>query len=363
MIDRITAPHDRRDEAPKAMEPGTGNALYLLIPGLIPPVEADAEALPTLPALERLLARAECTRDAPKGLEPLLFELFQAETEGGGDLPVAAVTRVLDLGVIDNGWWLRADPVHLRPERDRLILLDASLLDLTQDEAARLAAEIAEVFQADGFLLKAPRPGRWYLKPPRAPKLTTTPLPLVAGHDIHPYLPQGRDGMAWQTLLNEIQILLHSAKVNEERERRGKPPINSLWFWGGGRLPRLAPTAWTAVWSAEPLALAFARLAEIPSRALPSGFEAWRRAAAAERPGDHLVVLDHARTAVQYRDFETWAEIMTELEARWFAPLLEALRAGALTRVVFASDGGQRFRLTPKEARRWWRRRSLASHA
>ncbi len=340
--------------------------LHLLIPGLLPAAAAiRPDTLPALPALERLLARADVTRGATQGLEAILFELFHAEPAaegGGGDLPVAAVTRVLDLGVVDNGWWLRADPVHLRPERDRLILLDANLLDLTQDEASRLAAEIAEVFQADGFLLKAPRPGRWYLRPPHAPKLLTTPLPAVAGRDIHPYLPQGRDGMAWQTLLNEIQILLHSAKVNEERERRGKPAINSLWFWGGGSLPRIAPADWAAVWSAEPLALALARLAEVPAHALPSGFEEWQRAAAAEQ-GEHLIVLDLARTATQYGDLETWGAIMAELEARWFAPLFEALRQGVLAAATLVADSGQRFYLTPSRSRRWWRRRRpLASH-
>lgn len=351
MTDRITA---------------SGKTLHLLIPGLFPSAagepEGDAAAAVSFPALERLLARADCARDMPAGLESQLFKLFRAEIPGEGDLPVAAVTRVLDLGVVDNGWWLRADPVHLRPERDRLILLDASLLDLTQDEANRLAAEIMEVYQPEGWVLKAPRPGRWYLKPPRAPKMTTTPLPAVAGRDIHPYLPQGRDGKAWHAVLNEIQILLHSSKVNEERERRDKPPINSLWFWGGGRLPRLQPVAWAEVWSGEPLALAFARLAEVPAHAGPGSFEEWRRLS--ERPGEHLVVLDTARTAAQYGDLETWAAAMQELDARWMAPLLEALKDGALDAAVLLADSGQRFLLTPAHARRWWRRRRpLASYA
>ncbi len=31
-------------------------------------------------------------------------------------------------------------------------------------------------------------------------------------------------------------MLLHDHPVNEARERRGEPPINAVWLWGGGRL-------------------------------------------------------------------------------------------------------------------------------
>lgn len=349
MTDRIAAP---------------AKTLHLLIPGLLPIIaggETEGAVPPSFPASERLLARADALRDIPAGFDNVLFSLFQVQTPAEGDLPVAAVTRVLDMGVIDNGWWLRADPVHLRPVRDRLILLDASLLDIAQDEANQLVAEITEVYKPDGWVLKAPRPGRWYLKPPRPPKMVTTPLPEVAGRDIHPYLPQGRDGKVWHTVLNEIQILLHSAKVNEERERHGKLPINSLWFWGGGRLPRIQPVSWAEVWSGEPVSLALARLSERPSRTVPSGFEEWHKLA--ERPGEHLAVIDDLRLPAQYGDFEAWGREMEGLERRWMVPLLGSLKAGTLAATALLTDTGQRFFLTPRHARRWWRRRrSLASY-
>lgn len=341
-----------------AADPGIATGLSLLIPGLFGP----AEPLPALPVLEVWLARSEPRTDQARGFEPVLFSLFGAETPTEGDLPVAAVTRVLDMGVIDNGWWLRADPVHLHPERDRLILTDSQMLDITQDEAGRLAAEIMEVYKADGWLLKAARPGRWYLKPPRAPKMTTTPLPETVGHDIHPYLPQGKDGKAWHTVLNEMQILLHTAKVNEARERRGKLPINSLWFWGGGRLPRLKPVAWAQLWSDEPLGLAFARLAQVPSRASPADFDTWRRQT--DRGGEHLVVLDALRPALQYADAPAWTAAIAQLEHRWIAPLVSAVREGTLAHATLVTDNGRQYRLTRRLARRWWRRRRpLAAYA
>jgi hypothetical protein len=36
--------------------------------------------------------------------------------------------------------------------------------------------------------------------------------------------------------MNEIQMLLHEHPVNDVRQRRGRPVINSLWFWGFGAI-------------------------------------------------------------------------------------------------------------------------------
>lgn len=343
---------------PATADTPVSSRLTILVPGLFGPPSA-AESAPALPALETWLARSASQSEPGRGFESMLFSLFGAETPTDADLPVAAVTRALDLGVIDNGWWLRADPVHLHPERDRLILTDSRLLDLTPDEASRLVGEIMELYKADGWLLKAARPGRWYLKPPRAPRITTTPLTEVVGRDIHPYLPRGADGRAWHTILNEMQILLHTSKVNEERERRGKLPVNSLWFWGGGRLPKLKPVAWSGLWSEEPLSLAFARLAQVPSHARPEDFEAWRRRAP---PGEHLLVLDDLRQSLEYNDGGGWSTAVTALEQRWIAPLFAAVREDAIERALLLTEGGHQYLLTRGHARRWWRRRRPLSN-
>lgn len=335
-----------------------GKSLTLLVPGLFgfPPDSsfAEDEAVPRTPGLETFLARADRVPGEPHGYEAEVFELFGIQAEDGADLPVAAVTRALDLGVIDKGWWLRADPVHLRAERDRLVLFDTQAVPLSQDEAERLAAEVAGAYGGEGWLLKAPRPGRWYLKPPRAARIRTTPLPDVLGKDIHPYLPQGKDGKTWHTVLNEVQILLHTAAVNNEREHRGDLPLNSLWFWGGGRLPSIAPVEWAQVHSEEPVILALARLSQVPGGARPATFADWQRAAS--RPGAHLAVLDQARAAVQYGDRAQWRAFLERIEREWFVPLVRALKERELAGVTLCADG-RRFRLDAAHARRWWRRR------
>lgn len=329
-------------------------SLQLLLPGLFGVQGGEPpEKLPALPALETLLTRAERQTLPVRGLEPLLFSLFGAEIPADADLPVAAVTRVLDLGIVDNGWWIRADPVHLSPQRDQLVLSDSYVLDLTQEEANQLAAEIGEVYAQDGWMVKAPRPSRWYIKPSRTPKVTTTPLADVVGRDIHPYLPRGAEAKAWHTILNEIQIVLHTSKVNEERERAGKLPVNSLWFWGGGRMPRIQSVEWSDLWSTEPVSLTLARLAELPTQSTPAGFGEWQRNVPHTKK--HLVVLDSLRSPVLYRDADAWARAIQQLENDWFAPLLGALKNRSLESVELLTDTGASFRITSRSARRWWR--------
>jgi hypothetical protein len=322
---------------------------------LSPPAGRDDDGA-SCRALETLLARAERTEHAyPQTPEDGLFALFGLQRGGDADLPVAAVTRMLDMGIVDNDWWLRADPVHLSLDQDRLVLASAAGLDITPDETNRLVAEIMEVYAADGWLLKAPHPERWYLKPARIPDMTTTPLSQVAGKDVRAFLPRGTDGKRWHTIMNEVQILLHAAAVNSERERQGKLPINSLWFWGGGRLPRIKTTTWARVWSGEPISLALARLSATAAEEVPEGFDAWRRRA--DAPGRHLVVLSEACRASAPGDNAGWREAMSRLEQNWMAPLLRALKAEKLSKAILITDTGLQFTLDARQARRWWRRR------
>ena len=57
----------------------------------------------------------------------------------------------------------------------------------------------------------------------------------------------------WRKLLNEAQILLHAHPINQARESRGQPRVNSLWPWGGGSLPSDANTRLGVVKSNNPI--------------------------------------------------------------------------------------------------------------
>src|SRR5216684_2041216 len=329
--------------------------LTLLIPALTGRQKALLQTPgPALMALETLLARSDrLNARLVAGLERQLFALFGIES--GPELPVAAVTRVFDTGRIEPGWWLRADPVYLQVDRDRLILADNETLRISRQEADALISEILKVFAADGWRLQAPHPNRWYLSVANVPEIQTRSLSDVVGQDIHAYLPIGAQARTWHRVLNEVQMLLHAAPINTEREARGELAINSLWFWGGGDLPAAPAKRWTQVWSVEPISLGLARLSATPYAALPAHGNTWLQQATA--PGKHLAVLDQGRGAIQYGDVQGWHEFLQRLDTQWIEPLLMGLRQKQVQSVTVFSENGAGFYLTAKHLGRWWRRR------
>lgn len=54
-------------------------------------------------------------------------------------------------------------------------------------------------------------------------------------------LPRTDEAKPWRSLWSETQMALHGSKVNQARQARGEPVINSLWFWGAGPMPADVP--------------------------------------------------------------------------------------------------------------------------
>ncbi|MHB8347080.1 MAG: hypothetical protein ACYDHM_07775 [Acidiferrobacterales bacterium] len=332
--------------------------LTLVVPGLFgaPPPE-DAAPAPCAPALEILLARASPVSaglDA-QTVEALLCALFGIHAPEEGDLPVAAITRLADSGVSDGDWWIRADPVHLVPCGAGLVLSGNELLDLSTEESLRLVAELGEIFTPDRWRLEAPRLHRWYLRSTEPARIRTHSVDEVSGRDIGGYLPDGRDAQPWHMLLNEVQLLLHVSPLNAERERRGRPPVNSLWFWGGGVLPSVGRSEWTAVWSDGPLACGLGQLAGVSVHSLPSDAAHWLQAA--DVAGAHLLAFEPGPVIGQHGDSAAWRESVESFEQRWLAPLLSALRPGDISSLTLYSERCAGKQLTAANLRRWWRRR------
>lgn len=205
--------------------------MQLIVPYLFPParlLEAAAQDL-RLPAFETLLARGRLATGAADGVEAAVCAALGIARQQ--DYPIAPITLQYDGGEPGTHYWLRADPVHLRVMRDRIVLADSGVLGLSQPEADALALSIGEHFGA-AFSPQPLQPARWYLRLDQAPRLRTTPLSLAVGCDIDPLLPQGEDAMLLRTQLNELQMLLFEHPVNQAREARGELLVNSLWLWG-----------------------------------------------------------------------------------------------------------------------------------
>ena len=318
----------------------------LLVPGLF-----AAAADTRLPALELLLARGRRKAGEARRLEGWLAEAFGLEDA----LPAGALTASQP----GDALWARADPVHLRLMRDRLILVPAPALAIAAEEAAALCGALERHFAGLGF--EAVEPSRWCVRLAEAIADLPADSPIdSAGSEVGLAMPA-----AAQRLVNEAQMLLHSHPVNEAREARGEPAVNSIWLWGAGRAPTASASSWRSVSADDPLVLGLARAAAARHARLPVSAGEWL--ARAPEDGRHLVVLDALRAPVAFAQQAESRATLEALERDWFAPLLAALRSGRVGMVsvhVPECPGPSAFETIRADLRRFWRRpRALGRYA
>lgn len=217
-------------------------------------------ALP--PTLARALGRADRVEHEP-GEDAQLARHFQLLPKRWAP---AALTRVVDGGIADArlSGWLRADPAFIRPDiNGARLLATGDTLGIGPEDVDALLPALRPLFGDAGFTLDAPDPGRWYLRLPRESKLPDFATPAQAlGEDVFEHIPGGAEARRWRVLSSEAQVMLHNHPHNAARGARGKPPINSLWFWGGGMLPDHVAIASPTVYSDDPQLQGLAHLGD-----------------------------------------------------------------------------------------------------
>lgn len=315
---------------------------HLLIPGLFPPFRPETRnALRdlSLPALATLLARGNQKTLPDDSMDTWLCRAFGVEKQY--DRPVAAFTLLANGGNPGNDFWLLAEPVHLQLQRDRLVLADATNLNITQEEADSLTAALNEHFSDEGLSFFPTRSGQWHLRlTPPPGHLKTYSLETAIGRNIRNILPSGADGRRWHSILNETQMLLHRHPVNESREQRGLPPVNSIWPWGGGILPTKLSTDFVHICSDNALTRGLAVATDTPCSNVPETAKEWLQTNQAV--SHHLVVLDSLHTAALHGDILRWRETLLRLERNWLGPLRQALSRDKISRLtLYAFDRGQ----------------------
>lgn len=320
--------------------------LTLLVPGLLWPREILRDTtfdLP-LPALARLLGRG---RRAPVvGEAAWLADAFGIE----GPVPAAPLRLLGQGGQPAHHDWLCLDPVHLRVAERAVVLDDPARLRLAADEDAALRTAVAPLFAHLGDIV-APAPGHWQLRLHRSAALETADLPASIGRHVDPALPVGPDAAGWRRLLAEAQPLLHAHPVNRRRDADGRPVVNSLWPWGGGRLPAAAPGRFRTVWSADPVLRGLAALNGMLAEPMPPRFTVVR--------GHVLARHDALLRSPPGEDATGWRAALAGLEEAWLAPALAAVNSGVLRRLTLVASGqrrGTEVAIGRGDLWRFWRR-------
>ncbi|MCG6862527.1 MAG: phosphoglycerate mutase [Chromatiaceae bacterium] len=333
---------------------GENSQIDLVIPGLFGPIPVFPEDLPELSALSGFLGKAESRPALGRNPIAVLFDRFGIELDPSADPPSAPFSRLADTpNATPGGYWLHADPVHLRPDRNQLLLFDARHLRLNPDEADSLAKLFNEQFAADGLCLETPTADHWYLRADSPPRLHTRPLADQIGRRIDRTYLRGEDAARWMGWLNEVQMLFHHADPNRRRETAGRPMVSGIWIWGGGSLPAAMPHCrYRTVYAGDSLTRGLAMAARIAAYPLPDRLQApdsgvW--------PGPMLVFWDALWPAVLDADAGVWVRELARL-ADLLGELMALLRGGKLGEIAIYPCDGTRLSATRRSLRRFWRR-------
>src|SRR2546429_277279 len=129
--------------------------------------------------------------------------------------PVAAGALTALAGNRDPGQerWVRADPVHLRLMRDRLILVPAAAFGLSREEAEALCETLNEHFTGRLDILPV-QPHRWSARLQMELEVSASSPFDLAGRELQAPLPG-------DAVLNEAQTVRAAHPVHTWREGRG----------------------------------------------------------------------------------------------------------------------------------------------
>ena len=291
------------------------------------------------PAFAKLCAVGTWEVDAKHPIEASLCQQFGVKKQG--DWPLAPLALMGESAEQKTGHWFLAHPVHFLLQRDFFTLGDA--VRLSTDEMKSLSLDLNQHFAQDGYFLPSKSGDFLYFYANDDVDVTTFLMSEAMGRDVGKYMPQGKHGMKFQALLNEVQMLLHDHPMNQVREQKGLLPVNSLWLSGGGCVESINQPAQELSFQffANDISSAgLAKWAGIPCQKLAAGYVSLKS------QGDAVVVTD-----------------IHDLERTWFAPLLQSLKKTELKAVRCHFDvHGMTFtlHLKPLDTWKFWRKASPA---
>jgi len=205
-----------------------------------------------------------------RGYEKELLSLFGAyEAEETANSRLVSILAEQDLQENTADSILRADPVFLKADQNRVFLVDGKSLKVSREDAQRIALELNRFFHEDSIeFVVGKEPWRWYLKDSDfSPPNLASPFSLK-GQPLEPTLSESRQMGPLKTFLTEVQMFLHNSSINLKRIEDGQLPVNSLWFWGGQhvrKIPRFHNSPFQLLTDCE-MALSFANFFKFENR-------------------------------------------------------------------------------------------------
>lgn len=356
-------------------------SLHVFIPGFCGPLHNPADLVhheQGVAVLRSWLDRLSRGRKRNVSLNYLLnmYRLLGFSLDDFSGVPTAAFqqayqdtiaqTNTGQMGDDLAGRIMHADPVHLQADMDHAIMTSPAGLDLFDEHADQLVQSLNETFSEDGVRFSRQNANEWFVTASDEIRLQTTPLIDSVGRNVNSLLPTGEAADYWKRLLTEAQMLLHSHEVNDLREARGLPRINSLWFHGNGVLPGKGEHQVQKLFSDDPVILGMACYAGVDAihcdrtsrEAASNCFENIRNALGQGPEGDYIFKVSSLQDLVNYTDVTPWLEQVTVLVENWLEPLLAFCHEQKIT-FRFYPDNDVIYQLGKYDGLRVWKAAQL----
>ena len=273
--------------------PHLTQALARLTPLLPPePIAADAENSLS-PPHERALA-VHCGLLGSAGLAQADFA---ANSPLDGLLPWGALhAQAQAQGHLPSQAWAVITPVNWSVQTAHITLTNPAAVALDEGDSRALLAAMQPYFAQDGITLHYDGPGRWLACGEVFRGLPTASVDRVIGRNVHDWQPKPAPTTAAQAKLlrrlqSEMQMLLYTHPLSDQRSARGLPAVNSFWVSGTGDLPSGFETPVTPVSSSN------------------------------------LVVADGLRAPALHEDWATWGQAWEALDRQYGPVLFSAMAA------------------------------------
>ena len=157
------------------------------------------------------------------------------ETMPDGLIPWAAWQAGQTQGLQDHHGqaWAFITPCHWAMGREHATLTDPAALGLNEADSQTLLAAMQPYFETEGITLHYAAPDRWLAEGEVFRHLPTASLDRVMGRNVDTWLPASK---ALKLLQNEMQMLLYTHPLNDERSLKRLQTVNSFWLSGTGAL-------------------------------------------------------------------------------------------------------------------------------
>jgi len=141
----------------------------------------------------------------------------------------------------------------------------------------------------------------------------------VIGKKAGPFIEQGKQSLEWYKLMNEMQMFMHQHEINSRRLESDLLPINSLWFWGAGKLSILSKK--DIDWYCDDELLSrFARISGI-------NCAKQKEVKTAALNCDSVIIDLALMAALKIHHEASLQTILSEMETQLFKPLLQRIKS------------------------------------